>query len=164
MVAPHPDLHDRIKSAMNSLAATANVPLALTLRAAEPRALGFNDDVIIPPDEFPLGTAPSVIRATAAHVSRPLRGTVRVIVVLVDFPDKQMTETRKHFEDLFFSLGTLGTKSVPEYYREVTHSLIDIQGDVVGPIRLPQTIKTYANGAAGTGPALPNARTWRATP
>jgi immune inhibitor A len=159
MVAPSPDLRDRIKSAMTAFAAGAGLPSALSLRAAEPRALGFNDGVIIPPNEFPLGTAPSVIRAAAAQVARPLRGTVRVIIVLVDFPDKKMTQTRKHFEDLFFSLGVLPTKSVREYYREVTHGLIDIQGDVIGPLRLPQTIKTYANGAAGTGPALPNART-----
>src|SRR5262249_41433462 len=107
----------------------------------------------------PLGTAPSVIRRAAGRAGAPLRGTVRVIVVLVDFSDKPMTQTRKHYEDLFFSLGVLPKKSVREYYREVTHGLIDIQGDVVGPYRLPQTVKTYAHGAAGTGAALPNAQT-----
>jgi len=30
---------------------------------------------------------------------------------------------------------------------------------VVGPLRLPQTMATYAHGAAGTGLALPNAQT-----
>jgi immune inhibitor A len=159
MVAPHPDLRERIKSAMESMAGTLGLPSALSLRAAEPRVLGFNDGVIVPPHEFPLGTAPSVIRAAAARATAPLRGTVRVIVVLVDFSDKPMTQTLKHYEDLFFSLGALPKKSVREYYREVTHGLIDIQGDVVGPYRLPQTLKTYAHGAAGTGLALPNAQT-----
>src|SRR5436190_18841622 len=64
-----------------------------------------------------------------------------------------------HFRDLFFSLGVLPTKSVREYYREVTNGLIDIQGDVVGPFRMPQTLASYAHGGSGLGSALPNART-----
>ena len=145
MVAPHPDLHDQIKAAMRSMEAAGGLPTALAIRAAEPRMLGFNDGVVIPPEEFPLGTAPSVIRAAAARTAAPLRGTVRVIVVLVEFSDKSMGQTRKHFEDLFFSLGVLPKKSVREYYRDVTHGLIDIQGNVVGPYQLPQTLKTYAH-------------------
>jgi immune inhibitor A len=159
MVAPHPDLRERIKSTLSSLATTGGLPSALRLRAVEPRAIGFNDGVIIPPEEFPLGTAPSLMRSAAARLASPLRGTVRVIVVLVEFSDKPMTQSRKHFEDLFFSLGVLPKKSVREYYREATHGLIDIQGDVVGPYRLPQSLKTYANGASGTGSAKPNAQT-----
>lgn len=159
MVAPHPDLRERIKSAMESLAVAGGLPSALSLRAAEPRILGFNDGVIIPPEEFALGTAPSTIRAAAtARAAGPLRGTIRVIVVLVDFADKPMTHTRQHYQDLFFSLGK-PNKSVRDYYREVTNNLIDIQGDVVGPYRLPQTVKAYAHGAAGTGLVLPNAQT-----
>jgi immune inhibitor A len=160
MVAPSPELRERIKSAMRIMAESAAVPAALRLRAAEPRALGFNDGVIVPPEEYPLGTAPSTIRAAAAaRPTGPLRGVLRVIVVLVDFPDKPMTQTRKHYENLFFSLGELPTKSVREYYREVTHGLIDIQGSVVGPFRLPQTIRTYAHGGSGTTSARPNAQT-----
>jgi immune inhibitor A len=160
MVAANPELRERIKTVMKSLAATGGLPTALSLRASEPRALGFNDGVIVPPEQFPLGAAPSVIRAAAAaRPSGPLRGTVRVIVVLVDFSDKPMTQTAKHFEDLFFSQGVLPTKSVREYYSDVTHGLIDIQGNVVGPFRLPQKVKDYAHGASGTGAALPNAGT-----
>jgi immune inhibitor A len=159
MVAPHPALRERIKSAMRAMTLTAGFPSALALRAAEPRVLGFNDGVIIPPEEFPLGAPPSVIRAAAARVSAPLRGTLRVIVVLVDFSDEPMTQTAAHYRDLFFSLGVVPTKSVREYYREATNGLIDIQGDVVGPYRLPQTIAAYAHGASGTTSALPNAQT-----
>src|SRR5215218_6738548 len=121
MVAPYPDLHDRIKSAIRSMAAAGGLPSALRLRAAEPRALGFNDGVIIPPEQFPLGTAPSAIRSAAVRAAGPLRGTVRVVVVLAEFSDKRMSNTPKHFEDLFFSVGALAKKSVREYYREVTH-------------------------------------------
>ena len=46
-----------------------------------------------------------------------------------------------------------------EYYADVTHGIIDIQGQVVGPFRMPQTLATYAHGAAGIGSVLPNAQT-----
>ena len=99
-----------------------------------------------------------MIRSAAADRA-PLRGTLRVIVVLVDFSDKHMTQTKQHYKDLFFSTGVIPTKSVREYYQDVTNGLIDIDGDVVGPFRLPQTIATYAHGASGIGNATPNAQT-----
>lgn len=118
--------------------------------AAQPRAIGFEDGVIVPPDEFPLGTPASRIRGAAAERA-PLQGVVRVIVVLVDFSDKAMTETAKHFEDLFFSTGVLPNGSVKDYFRETSHGLVDITGAVVGPYRMPQTLAWYANGNFGIG-------------
>src|SRR5258708_34140490 len=73
MVAPHPDLRARIKSAIAAMAATGG---------------------------------------------------------LVDFSDRQMVQTRQHFQDLFFSLGQ-PKKSVREYYRDVRHGLIKLQRTVV---------------------------------
>jgi immune inhibitor A len=157
-VAPHPDLGEKIKNTLKTLMASGDMPASLSLRAAEPRYDGFNDGLIIPPEEFPLGTAPSAIRNAAAERA-PLRGPVRVIVVLVDFSDKNMTQTLSHFRDLFFSVGVLPKKSVREYFSDVTNGLIDLQGDVVGPFRLPLTLAQYAHGAAGTGGVVPNAQT-----
>ena len=106
--------------------------------------------MIIPPEEFPLGVSAATIRNAAAQQA-PLRGTVRVIVVLVDFSDKQMTASKQHFQDLFFSTGVLPHGSVKEYFREVTGGLVDIAGEVVGPFRLPQTLAWYANNNFGIG-------------
>ncbi len=157
-VAPHPDLKDAIEAALRDVNERGIFPDALSMRASEPKRVGFNDGVIIPPSLFPLGTAPSRITNAAAERA-PLRGTLRVIVVLVDFSDHAMTTSQNHFRDLFFSTGVIPTRSVREYYTDVTNGLIDIQGDVVGPFRLPQTLATYAHGAAGIGAALPNAQT-----
>ncbi|MBL0285036.1 MAG: M6 family metalloprotease domain-containing protein [Zoogloea sp.] len=128
------------------------------IRASEPRHDGFNDGMIFPPEDYPLGASPSMIRGAAAERA-PLRGVVRVIVVLVDFSDKPMTQTAAHFEQLFFSTGVIPTKSVREYFTDVTRGLVNIQGQVVGPFRMPKTLAQYAHGASGTGAALPNART-----
>jgi immune inhibitor A len=116
----------------------------------EPTHLGFNDGVIMPPESFPAGTPMASIRAAALDRA-PLRGTVRVAVVLVDFSDKQMGANKQHFQDLFFSSGVLPHGSVKEYYSEVTNGLITLDGTVVGPYRMPQTLAWYANNGSGIG-------------
>ena len=92
--------------------------------ARQPRWPGIEDGTILPPDEFPPGTSSATIRAAAADRA-PLRGSVRVIVVLVDYSDKPMVQTATHFNDLFFSTGVLPHGSVKEYYTEVTGGLVE---------------------------------------
>ena len=116
----------------------------------DPRPLGFNDGVIVPPEEFPVGTSLMAIRGAAADRA-PLRGTVRVAVVLVDFSDKPMTTTKAQMEELFFSTGVLPHGSVKEYYHEVTNGLVELEGVVVGPYRMPQTLAWYAANGSGVG-------------
>ena len=157
-VAPHPELRKKIIEELKNLRANEGSALRALARFGEPRRLGLNDGMIIPPEEFPLGTPIDAIRAVGAQRA-PLRGVVRVVVVLVDFDDQHMAQPAAHFQDLFFSIGVIPTKSVREYYQEVTHGLIDIQGVVAGPFRLPQTLATYAHGASGIGAATPNAAT-----
>jgi immune inhibitor A len=157
-VAPHPELRAKMVETLRSIRSTPGFNQTFTVKLAEPKAFGLNDGMIYPPEEFPVGTAPSVIRSAAADRA-PLRGALKVIVVLVDFTDKPMNATAAHFKDLFFSQGVIPTKSVREYYQEVTNGLIDIQGEVVGPFRMPQTLADYAHGGSGLGNALPNAQT-----
>lgn len=157
-VAPSPELKQRIEAELAGIRANAASVLSPLIHVAEPQRPGLNDGLIIPPSKFPLGTPLSLIRSAAADRA-PLAGVVRVIVVLVDFSDKPMTQTAAHFQQLFFSPGVIPTKSVREYYQDVTHGIIDIQGEVVGPYRLPQTLATYAHGASGLGGTLPNATT-----
>lgn len=158
LVAPHPDLRARLSEAVRELRSSAGDVLGNMLIARERNAPGLNDGLIIPGSYFPAGTPLSRVRSAAADRA-PLRGTLRVIVVLVDFEDQEMTRDAAHFEELFFSEGVLQDGSVKEYFDEVSHGLINIAGAVVGPYRLPQTMATYAHGESGTGMTLPNART-----
>lgn len=158
MVAPAPAVRRQVADALRR-ATDAGVTLPghhLLLRP--PDRLGLNDGLIIPGTRFPLGTPPSRVRSEAAERA-PLRGALQVIVVLVEFPDRKIEATRQRFEELFFSEGTLATGSVRDYYREVTNGLVDIQGEVVGPYELPETLDTYAGGGSGMQKQLPNART-----
>jgi immune inhibitor A len=149
-VAPSPDLRDRVTSELARLKGRKSLVSQSLGLAKEPRALGFNDGAIIPASEFPFGTPDMVIRSAAAERA-PLRGAIRVIVVLVDFSDNVMAETQQHFRDLFFSTGVVPTGSVKEYYTEATSGLVDITGDVVGPYRMPHTNAWYCNGNFGIG-------------
>ena len=158
-VAPSPDARERLNAAVDELREGAADFLSPRVAVrVEPHRLGFNDGTIVPPDEFPIGTPLETI-ASAAADRAPLRGTVRVIVVLVEFSDQAIGATPEHFRDLFFSTGVIPTKSVREYYTEVTHGLVTIDGAVLGPYELPLTLAQYANGASGIGAALPNAST-----
>jgi immune inhibitor A len=159
MIAPHPDLKKKLDTEVKKLKASAKGVLGDRVGiAAAYKPVGLNDGLIYPGTMYPVGTSAAMARSAAADRA-PLSGTVRVAVILVDFSDKAMTATKAHFEDLFFSLGKIPTGSVREYYREVSHGKIDIQGQVVGPYRLPKTLNQYAHGASGMGAALPNART-----
>ncbi len=151
-VAPSPELKEKLLAELADVKKRAGAsPLATALGLARgPRRLGFDDGVIIPPEQFPVGTPTRAIRASAAERA-PLRGAVRVVVVLVQFSDRAMTQPASHFQELFFSTGVLPNGSVKEYFREVTGGLVDIVGEVAGPFQLPQTNAWYANSNFGIG-------------
>jgi len=157
-VAPSPELKARLLSELADAKSRSRTELASALGLARaPRRLGFDDGTIFPPSQFPVGTPVSAIRAAAIERA-PLRGTVRVIVVLAQFSDRAMTQPASHFHDLFFSTGVLPHGSVKEYYQEVTGGLVDIVGEVAGPFVLPQTNAWYANGNFGIGRPTGTAR------
>lgn len=158
LVAPSPELQDRIRERMQAVQTSGDVPPGARVLFVPQNRPGFNDGLIVPGDLLPLGTTERVARSTAADRA-PLRGTVRVVIVLVDFSDQAMALPASHFRDLFFSTGVIPTGSVREYFTEVSHGLIDLTGEVVGPYRLSRTMAQYANGESGTGDVEPNART-----
>jgi immune inhibitor A len=157
-VAPSPQLRERMVQELHALSEARDLNFGGRIVIEPQKRTGFNDGMILPGTEYPLGTPRGVVRSAAALRS-PLRGSVRVIVVLVDFSDEPMKKTPAHFHDLFFSTGTISTGSVREYYTEVTHGLVKLTGEVVGPYRLPRTLKQYAGGKSGTDNPEPNART-----
>jgi immune inhibitor A len=130
------------------------------VRIGLPDRIGFNDGVVLPPSRLAPGASPRAIRSAALNRS-PLHGTLRVAVILSEFSDRQFDagHDKAHFEQLFFSLGQIATGSVREYFREVTSGLVDITGEVVGPLTLPRSLDSYANGESGMGWAKPNAQT-----
>lgn len=159
MIGPSPDLKEKLKKELDKLKKNlGSFALSNMLKPLGKSRLGLNDALLQPGKVFALGTSAEKARSISA-AKTPLKGTLRVVVVLVDFSDKVMTKSRKHFQDLFFSEGVVPTGSVKEYYKEVSNGLVNIAGEVVGPYRMPKTLKKYAGNGAGTDNGLPNART-----
>ena len=159
VVAPAPELKDKLLDQFERLRNRAAGLVGRNLSLTSPDHVGLNDGLIYPGTYFPLGTTAAVAQRAALERA-PLRGAVRVVVVLVDFDDKVMGDgAADRFGQLFFSTGELPHGSVKEYFADVSGGLIDIQGEVVGPYRMPQTIAAYAGGDNGLQSARPNART-----
>jgi immune inhibitor A len=159
MIAPSPDLKKQLKDDLKKIKRQLGSSVfSNILKPLGKTKVGLNDALLRPGNSFPLGMSASRVKSIAADRS-PLQGTVRVIVVLVDFSDKQFSQTKKQYQDLFFSEGILPTGSVKEYYKEVTNGLVNIAGEIVGPYRMPKTLSAYAHGESGTGETAPNART-----
>ncbi|EKE44614.1 M6 family metalloprotease domain-containing protein [Oceaniovalibus guishaninsula JLT2003] len=157
-VAPDPALQDRIDAAIARLRDTAPEGMRDRVTLREQFRVGFNDGLIVPGSELPLGTPPMAARNFALHRA-PLRGTVRVVVVLAEFTDRRFGPgAAQRFRDLFFSTGVVPTGSVTEYFAEVTNGAIAITGEVAGPYTMPETLAAYAGGTSGTGTHVPNAR------
>jgi immune inhibitor A len=95
----------------------------------------------------------------AALERAPLRGPIRVAVVLVEFQDVKMKPgTKERMQQLFFSSGELDTGSVTEYYKEVSNGKVTFTGEVFGPYTLSQDLSYYANNEFGWNEPGPNAR------
>ncbi|SDL83108.1 immune inhibitor A [Catalinimonas alkaloidigena] len=101
---------------------------------------------------LPLGLATAAPLPQLIDIPRlPVRGAVKVKVLLVDFADRAGALPAAHYEELLFSQGSLPTGSMREYYSEVSRGAIDITGSVHGWLRLPQPYAFYTNNASGTG-------------
>lgn len=159
IVAPDPDLNEQLKDQFQRLRKQAPALLGQHLALKGPRRVGLNDGLIYPGTYYPTGTTAAVAQRAALERA-PLRGPVRVVVVLADFPDRSMPSgALDRFRQLFFSTGELGNGSVREYFTDVSGGLISLEGEVVGPYRMPRTLADYAGTDNGTQPATPNART-----
>jgi immune inhibitor A len=157
LVCPTPFVFKKLTQQLDSLRKSKGMLLSSNITFRERSPPGMDDGLIYPGNSFPLGTTAIVARSAAGQLAPP-RGTINVIVVLVQFSDKAMHQTKKHFEEMLFSLGVVPTGSMREYYREVTNGLVDIVGQVVGPYTLPKKLTEYANNDYGTGNSAPNAR------
>jgi immune inhibitor A len=98
--------------------------------------------------------------AGLAMIDRPgvqLSGTVRTIVLLVDFPDRVHAPSRSptFFKQMLFSADKHPTGSMRDFYRTVsnhdpdTGSGIDVVGDIYGWFMMPQPLKYYTDGNSG---------------
>ncbi|MER9490835.1 M6 family metalloprotease domain-containing protein [Mesorhizobium sp. M0320] len=93
---------------------------------------------------------------------RQLRGEVRTLVLLVDFPDRPHAADRSpsFFEQMLFSQSIFPTGSMRDYFRSISgwdnagHG-IDVTGAVQGWFRLPNPLSFYADDSSGMDGTFP---------
>lgn len=162
-VPPHPALIAQLMARYQELKAKRRLPPGMTFeqfyfvwrssRRGE-NFVGLDDGAVSP--------APS---AGAQLIDRPtakLKGVIKTLVLLVDFPDRPAGGDRnaEFFQRMLFgSPGEFSTGSMRDYYRAISRyeadangnpiKGIDVQGAVHGWYRLPQPSSFYTNGGSG---------------
>jgi len=111
-----------------------------------------------------LRTPPSQLKLEKAIPIKPALGSMRALVLLVDFPDTVATLKVSDVQSMLFSDKTFPTGSLKDYYRENSYGKFTLDGDVVGNpnsrngwLRMPHNYNYYANNNFGLGPAPRNA-------
>jgi immune inhibitor A len=117
-------------------------------------------------DDGSTGLAGAATKAGLQRIDRPavqLKGVVKTLVLLVDFPDLPATgnRTASFYEQMLFSsAGLFPTGSMREYFRKVSgfdgagHG-IDVDGKVFGWLRLPKPSTFYTDNNSGMGENFP---------
>jgi immune inhibitor A len=131
------------------------------IRIAQGRGITFAEYLVsigyTNPAENVDGMDDAAIMRSSAHglelisiPDKPIQGTLRVKVLLIDFPDQPGTLPVSHYQQLLFSKDAHPTGSMRDYYREVSLGKVDINGTVHGWLRMPNEYSYYTNGQSGT--------------
>ena len=164
LVPPSPELFAQLYARWNELRAAKRLPEKVTFedfyftwragRRGE-NLIGLDDASLIQGS-----SAEKEGRQLITTPEKPLKGIIKTIVLLVDFDDRphRADRTPSYYEQMLFGEpGLFLSGSMREFYRKVSNFDeekevgIDIQGNVYGWIRLPQTSKHYTNNASGMG-------------
>jgi immune inhibitor A len=158
-VPPSPQLRRRLRAELDGLRRDASPLVAPRLRLHERTRVGLNDGLNIPGSALPLG-APALVARRAARLRPPLRGSVRVLVVLAGFADAPILPgTAARVRELFFSEGVMEHGSVRDYFSDVSRGKVRITGEVLGPVVLPRPAADYTGSENGVHVDGLNART-----
>lgn len=82
------DAHDELHERMQDVGRNVLKIATCVHERIHKRLFGFNDGCIYPPSSFPEGTKPRAMRAAALD-KPPLKGDLKTIIVLVDFPNRK---------------------------------------------------------------------------
>jgi len=89
----------------------------------------------------------------AEPVQRPLLGSKKGLVLLIDFPSRPYSHSREAFEELLFQAGG---NSLKDYYQEVSYGTFAIEGQVFGWYRAPEPDSYYVADSFGIYRDYPN--------
>jgi immune inhibitor A len=77
---------------------------------------------------------------------------MKCLVVLIDFSDNVGKRPAEEFRAMLFSQNQSSPASMRDYYAENSRGQLDLDGQVVGWLRMPHPYAYYAAGKSGTSP------------
>ncbi|WP_202918107.1 M6 family metalloprotease domain-containing protein [Streptomyces cavernae] len=124
---------------------------------------GRRGENLIGLDDGRIEQGPSTDQQLIDRPSTQLRGVIRTLVLLVDFPDQphEPDHGPGHYDSMLFGLDEYPSGSMRSYYRDVSGfdasptTGIDVQGEVHGWFRMPQPVAYYADGNSGMNANFP---------
>lgn len=146
-VPPSPELEEKIRQTQKRVRAGLDLPTT-----PSENLLDLKTFMLI--KSRPPATRANTLVSTGVEFA-PVTGTRRVVVLLVDFPDKPGVRTQQHYKDLLFSTGVYPTGSMRDYYAEASYNKLTVTGEVYGWFRAPNSKTYYTNGNNGFG-SYPN--------
>ena len=163
-VPPSPRLMKRLLAKYEELLAQERIPKELTFKQFF--AVWVCDrrgEDVIGLDDGSLVAGPAVPVELISRPKKVLKGTVRTIALLVEFPDCRHAPEHSvaHFRRLLFGQKR-GDNSMRQYYRDVSNyksshgeTGVDIEGRVYGWIKLPHPMSYYTDGSSGLAGRFP---------
>jgi len=152
---PHPNVLKTIRTEVKRRRLSINdlrmASVAAELVIEPAGTLGVNDGVFYPEESLPLAIRAAALSPSRAVRSRPTTGKLRILVLLADFPDNQGKRSPKDFSSMLFSQKIYPTGSMRDFYQENSYGQLDLDGQVVGWLRMPQSYSYYVNGDNGMG-------------
>ncbi|MDP9696680.1 UNVERIFIED_ORG: immune inhibitor A [Arthrobacter globiformis] len=114
-------------------------------------------------DDGSMVEGPSTDKQLISRPAKRLKGTIRTLVLLVDFPDlgHDPDHGAGYYNTMLFSEGVFPSGSMRDFYRKVsgfdagTHAGIDVVGEVRGWFRMPRPSTFYTNGNSGMSESFP---------
>jgi immune inhibitor A len=116
---------------------------------------GWNDGIVYPLEEM---ANRAIGRVRAASPSQRLTlsaptGTLKCLVLLVDFSDNPASQAPAHYESLLFDRDN--PNSMASFYHDLSYGKLNVTGVVTQWIRAPKPYAFYTAGESGTGDNFP---------
>ncbi|NYT02667.1 MAG: M6 family metalloprotease domain-containing protein [Methanosarcinales archaeon] len=156
-VPPSPELEKKIRNTKKLVNAGESPPKQTTADVLDFRSYAL---IIGRPARSRAHTLISKGRERA-----PVVGSRKALVLLVDFSDNAASQNKQHYSDMLFSSGVYSTKSLREYFWDISYRKLNMGGDVSGEggqtagwYRAQSAYSYYTNGEYGFGDYPKNAQ------
>lgn len=95
----------------------------------------------------------------ALNTNKSSRGNLKLLCILMEFPDKPFVKTNADFQNLFNQVGYNyggASGSVHDFYAECSYNSLNLTFDVVGPYTTSENMQYYGSNSFGDASQMAN--------